>query len=86
MTLLLSDRSEIDGKRTSNFNRAKGGNVMKQGTQDKGKGKLHEMKGRVKEKVGRAMNNPNWEAEGIVEKIAGKVQRKIGQVKNAFGK
>ena len=47
---------------------------------------LHEVKGRAKEKVGRAMNQPKLEAEGIVEKIAGIVQKKIGQVENAFGK
>jgi uncharacterized protein YjbJ (UPF0337 family) len=44
------------------------------------------VKGRVKEKVGRATNNPDLEAEGIVEKIAGKVQRKIGQVEKVLGK
>ncbi len=44
------------------------------------------MEGKVKEKVGRAMNDPDLEAEGQVEKIGGKVQRKIGQVEKVLGK
>jgi uncharacterized protein YjbJ (UPF0337 family) len=50
------------------------------------KGKFHEVKGKVKEKVGRATNNPDLEAEGQVEKIGGKVQRKIGQAEKVFEK
>ena len=59
---------------------------MKRSTKDKARGKFHKVKGRVKEKVGRAMNNPDLEAEGQVEKIAGKFQKKIGQVEKVLGK
>lgn len=59
---------------------------MKQSTKDKAKGKFHEVKGKVKEKVGQATNNPDLEAEGQVEKIGGKVQKKIGQVEKLLGK
>ena len=58
---------------------------MKSSTKDKAQGTFHEVKGKVKEKVGRATNNPNLEAEGQVEKIGGKVQKKIGQVKKVLG-
>ena len=58
---------------------------MKPSTKDKAQGTFHEVKGKVKEKVGRATNNPDLEAEGQVEKIVGKVQKKIGQVKNILG-
>ena len=58
---------------------------MKPSTEDKIKGTLHEVKVKVKEKVGRATNNPDLEAEGRVEKIHGKVQKKIGQVKKVLG-
>jgi uncharacterized protein YjbJ (UPF0337 family) len=58
---------------------------MKQSTKDKAQGKFHEMKGKVKEKVGRATNNPNLEAEGQGEQIGGKVQKKIGQVEKVLG-
>ena len=59
---------------------------MKQSTKDKAKGTFHEVKGKVKEKAGRATNNPDLEAEGQIEKIGGKVQKKIGQVENVLGK
>jgi uncharacterized protein YjbJ (UPF0337 family) len=58
---------------------------MKPSTKDKAKGTFHEVKGNVKEKLGRATNNADLEAEGQVEKIVGKVQRKIGQVKRVLG-
>jgi len=59
---------------------------MKQSTKDRAKGKFHEVKGKVKEKVGRATNDPDLEAEGQVENIGGKVQNKIGQVEKVLGK
>ena len=59
---------------------------MKQSTKDKAKGTFHEVKGKVKEKVGRATNNTDLEAEGIGEKIAGKIQKKIGQLEKVVEK
>ncbi len=59
---------------------------MKQSSRDQAEGKLHEVKGKVKEKVGRATNNPNLENEGTDEKAAGKVQKKVGQVERVFEK
>jgi len=53
---------------------------MRRSTKDKAKGKFHEVKGKVRAKVGRATNNPSLEAEGQGEKFGGKVQKKIGQV------
>jgi len=50
---------------------------MKSSTKDQAKGTFHEMKGKVKEIVGELSDNPDLEAEGIGEKIAGKVQKKI---------
>ena len=59
---------------------------MKPSTKDQVKGKLHEMKGEVKEKVGQFTNDPNLEAEGQGEKLAGKVQKKVGQIEKVFEK
>jgi uncharacterized protein YjbJ (UPF0337 family) len=59
---------------------------MKDSTKDEVKGKAHEIKGAVKEKLGKATNNPNLEAEGQDENLAGTVQKKVGQVKKVFGK
>jgi uncharacterized protein YjbJ (UPF0337 family) len=60
--------------------------TMNTGTQDEIKGKLHEVKGTVKEKVGQVTNNPDLEAEGKAEHNTGKVQKKVGQVKKVFEK
>ncbi len=46
---------------------------MKPSTKDKAEGKFHEMKGKVKKQAGQLTNNPGLEAEGTVEKAAGKV-------------
>jgi uncharacterized protein YjbJ (UPF0337 family) len=59
---------------------------VKQSTKETAKGKFHEVRGTIKEKVGRATSNPDLEAEGTVEKIAGKVQKKVGQVGKVLGK
>lgn len=59
---------------------------MKRSIRDKAKGTFHEVKGKVKERIGRATNNPKLEARGQVEKTGGKVQKKIGQLERALGK
>jgi uncharacterized protein YjbJ (UPF0337 family) len=59
---------------------------MKPSTEDEIAGKVHEVKGTIKEKVGELTDDPDLEGEGIGEKIAGKVQKKIGQVEKALGK
>jgi uncharacterized protein YjbJ (UPF0337 family) len=59
---------------------------MKRSSRNKAQGKFHEIKGKVKEKAGQLTNNPNLEAEGTVEKAAGKVQKKIGLAEEALEK
>jgi uncharacterized protein YjbJ (UPF0337 family) len=59
---------------------------MSTGTKNQIDGKFHEVKGRIKEKVGQATNNPNLEDEGTVEKVGGKVQNVVGKVQNAVEK
>ena len=58
---------------------------MKSSKQDKAESMFHEVKGKVKEVAGKLSNDPNLEAEGTGEKIAGKVQEKVGQVKKVLG-
>jgi uncharacterized protein YjbJ (UPF0337 family) len=58
---------------------------MKSSMKDKVKGAFHEAKGAVKEMAGEMTDNPKLEAKGKAEKIAGKVQGKIGQVKRVLG-
>ena len=59
---------------------------MNSSTKDKIEGKFHEVKGTVKEKAGQVTNDPNLEAEGQSENLAGKVQKKVGQVKEVLEK
>jgi uncharacterized protein YjbJ (UPF0337 family) len=49
---------------------------------DRVKGAAHEMKGAVKEAVGKMTGNTKTEAEGAAEKAAGKVQNTVGGVKD----
>ena len=59
---------------------------MKSSTKDQAEGKFHGVKGKIKEVAGKLSDNPKLEGKGKGEKIAGKVQEKIGQVKKVLGK
>jgi uncharacterized protein YjbJ (UPF0337 family) len=59
--------------------------MMKPSTDDKTTGKLHEVKGTIKENIGELTRNPNLEADGRAEKNAGKVQNWVGKVEKAVG-
>jgi uncharacterized protein YjbJ (UPF0337 family) len=54
-------------------------------THDQVEGKVHEVKGTLKEKIGHVTNNPQLEDEGTAERINGKVEKKIGDIKKVFG-
>ena len=59
---------------------------MKASAKDQARGSVHVIKGALKQRIGRLTNNPLLEAKGRGEKLAGKVQRKMGQVKKVLGK
>jgi uncharacterized protein YjbJ (UPF0337 family) len=59
---------------------------MKSSTKDKAEGKMHQVKGKVKETVGKVVGNDDLEAEGKSENLEGKVQEKVGDVKKVLGK
>jgi uncharacterized protein YjbJ (UPF0337 family) len=61
-------------------------NTAMSGTEDTTKGAFHEIKGKIKEEVGKLTDSPELEIEGNNEKNLGKVQKKIGQIKKVFGK
>jgi uncharacterized protein YjbJ (UPF0337 family) len=61
-------------------------NTMKASTKDELAGKVHEVKGAVKEEAGHVTGHSKLEAEGAGERVAGKVQKKIGQVEKVFEK
>jgi uncharacterized protein YjbJ (UPF0337 family) len=59
---------------------------MNSSTKDKVKGTAKEAVGKVKEETGKALGNPNLRDRGTAEKVAGKLERKVGDVKKVFGK
>ena len=59
---------------------------MKEGMKDEVKGALHQAKGTVKEAAGKLTNDPNLEAEGTVEKYAGKAQKEVGHIEKKIEK
>jgi uncharacterized protein YjbJ (UPF0337 family) len=46
-------------------------------------GKAKEVKGAIKEGVGKMTGNKDTEAEGKIDKVAGKVQGKVGEAKDS---
>lgn len=59
---------------------------MRQSTRDKVAGTVKEEKGKIKEKVGRMTDDPDMVDRGTGEKIAGKIQKKVGDIEKVFEK
>jgi uncharacterized protein YjbJ (UPF0337 family) len=74
------------GENRSDSNAHKGENSMKSSLRDKVEGKMHWVKGKIKEVIGKAVNNPDLEAKGNKEILSGAMQKKVGAVKRAVGK
>lgn len=53
---------------------------------DKLKGALRQARGKVKEVAGKLTDNPKLQAKGMAEKLAGRAQGKLGQIKKVLGK
>jgi uncharacterized protein YjbJ (UPF0337 family) len=60
--------------------------MTKSSIRDKAEGAFHEVKGTAKEIAGRVSKDQDLEAEGVGEKISGRVQGKLGQIKKVLGK
>jgi uncharacterized protein YjbJ (UPF0337 family) len=89
MPVLLSKRApavrsiEREGYFITGVKRRK---QMEQSTKDQINGNLHKWKGKVKEKAGQVTNNSDLAAEGQSEQLAGKIEKKIGQIEKVFEK
>jgi uncharacterized protein YjbJ (UPF0337 family) len=59
---------------------------VKSGTEDKVEGASKNLSGKVKEGVGKAIGSHHLEAKGDSEQLEGQAQKKVGEVKKAFGK
>lgn len=57
---------------------------MASGMKNRVQGSLREAKGKVKEVAGKITDNPKLEAKGIIEKLAGKAERKLGEIKKVL--
>ena len=58
---------------------------MKSSTRDQAEGTFHQIKGNVKEIAGKLTGKPKLEADGNIEKNAGKVQEKVGEIQKVLG-
>ena len=58
---------------------------MKSSTKDNVEGKMHQVKGKVKETVGKVIKDRTLESEGKAENLEGKVQEKIGEIEKVVG-
>jgi uncharacterized protein YjbJ (UPF0337 family) len=59
---------------------------MTNSTKQQIEGDLHDARGTAKEAEGKLTHDPDLEAEGRTEKIAGIVQRKLGKLEKMIGK
>jgi uncharacterized protein YjbJ (UPF0337 family) len=59
---------------------------MNSSTRDKAEGTMKEGVGAVKEKTGQVIGNPDLQDRGTAEKVEGKVQQKVGDIKKVFDK
>jgi len=59
---------------------------MKSGNRDKAEGKLHQVKGQLKEAVGKFAGDKDLKVEGQVENATGKIQEKRGEIKKVLEK
>lgn len=59
---------------------------MKSSTKDTAEGKMHQVKGKIKETAGELVGNRDLATEGRIENLEGKVQDKLGQIKKVAGK
>jgi uncharacterized protein YjbJ (UPF0337 family) len=55
-------------------------------TEDKFENKAEELKGRAKEHVGRATDDPELEAEGRADRVSGTLKQAGEKIKDAFRK
>lgn len=47
-------------------------------------GKVDELKGKAKQGIGKATDNPGLQGEGVIDEVKGKVKQAYGDVKDAI--
>lgn len=59
---------------------------MRNSTRQQIEGDRHDAKGTAKEAEGKLTHDPDLEADGRIEKVAGIVQKKLGKLEKLIGK
>ena len=59
---------------------------MNSSNSDKVEGAAKQVKGKNKEVAGKVIGDPELQDRGTAEKVDGKIQQKVGDVKKVFGK
>jgi len=59
---------------------------MANSTRQQIEGDLHDAKGTAKEAEGKLTHDPDLEADGRIEKVAGIVQKNLGKLEKLIGK
>ena len=59
-----------------------GDDIRREGAEQELKGLGHEIKGKVKRKVGDAIDDRSTHIEGAAEELRGKVQKNVGKIMN----
>jgi uncharacterized protein YjbJ (UPF0337 family) len=86
MVKTVKTQGNIHGlQRTESNQRTEEKIMTKPSTEDRTSGKLHEVKGAIKQTAGKLTSNPNLEADGRAEKNAGKIQNVAGKIEKAVG-
>jgi uncharacterized protein YjbJ (UPF0337 family) len=63
-----------------------GRSTMRASSRNEIKGKVHQVKGTIKKKLGQLTDNPKLEIEGATESFAGRLQHKLGQMQKVVEK
>ena len=59
---------------------------MTSNTKNSAEGRIHQVRGKIKETIGKIVNNQELEIEGKVENAEGKIQEKIGDIEKVVKK
>jgi uncharacterized protein YjbJ (UPF0337 family) len=59
--------------------------TVKPSRSDCAKGKFHQLRGLIRQKLGELANNPRLAASGRAEKIAGRIQNLLGRIEKSAG-
>ena len=81
-----AEAASVTVKKDLMLDRIRLGGSMKPSTKDQIEGNLHEVKGKAKEITGQVTKNPTLRAKGKSEHLAGKIQKKVGQLEKVLEK